>query len=238
MARIYTVHKGDTLSKIARVQLGDAKLAATLADFNGLPDPDQIFVGQQIQLPAKREMRTGTTAAVSRVAGGRPQQAAWTAPPHGFEAIRETFGDILDYIRDDGGIRPEWESEHMARAALPFPIPLSWDTSKHVTSIYCHKLVAPVFEAVFSEISARDMAHTIKTYGGCYNYRAKRNGVKPSTHSWGIAIDLNPNTNAMGTTGDMDPTLVDLFKTYGFVWGGVWAGRSKDPMHFQYCSGY
>ena len=53
-----------------------------------------------------------------------------------------------------------------------------------------------------------------------------------------IAIDLNVATNAMGTTGDMDPRLVALFEGYGFTWGGRWSGKNQDPMHFQYCSGY
>ncbi len=74
--------------------------------------------------------------------------------------------------------------------------------------------------------------------GGCYQYRAKRNGSKPSTHSWGIAIDFNVRSNAMGTAGDMDPRLVALMEGLGFVWGGRWTGANKDPMHFQYCSAY
>ncbi len=57
------------------------------------------------------------------------------------------------------------------------------------------------------------------------------------THSSGIAIDLNPETNRTGTPGDMDPQIVAVFKQHGFKWGGDWLGR-KDPMHFQYCSGY
>lgn len=229
MAKTYTIARRDTLASIARKQLGDVRLARALADYNGLPDAKQIFVGQRIELPGKRDLR----------APARPRELApWPAPPHGFEAIRDTFGDILGYIRDDGSIDPKWESERMVRAALPFPIPLAWNTSQSVTGIRCHKLIAPLVEAVFREIDAAGLKSAVKTYGGGYVYRPKRGQVKPSTHSWGIAIDLNPNTNAMGTAGDMDPRLVELFEGFGFTWGGRWSGRSKDPMHFQYCSGY
>lgn len=231
MAKPYTLEKGDTLAKIARAQLGDAALAATLADFNGLPDARQVFVGQRILLPSQRDMRPPAAA-------GMRARAPWPAPPHGFQAVRDTFGDILKYIRDDGGIDPKWETERMVKAALPFPVPLSWDTSKTVTSIRCHKLIAPLLEEVFRQVAAQGLKRAVKTYGGGYVYRPKRGQVKPSTHSWGIAIDLNPNTNAMGTAGDMDPRLVALFEANGFVWGGRWSGRFKDPMHFQYCSGY
>ena len=79
---------------------------------------------------------------------------------------------------------------------------------------------------------------SVKTYGGGYTWRMKRGQAKPSTHSWGIAIDLNARTNAMGSAGDMDPALVALFERHGFTWGGRWSGANKDPMHFQYCSGY
>lgn len=236
MARTYTIAKGDTLTKIARARLGDAALGARIADYNGLPDARQIFVGQQIQLPSARDLRSGPARAVGARTARAP--APWPVPPQGFQAIRDTFGDILQYLRDDGGIDPRWERERMVKAVLPFPIPLSWDTATSVTSIRCHKLIAPLVEEVFRRIDAQGLKGAVKTYGGGYVFRPKRGAVKPSTHSWGIAIDLNPNTNAMGTAGDMDERLVALFEGHGFTWGGRWSGRSKDPMHFQYCSGY
>lgn len=78
----------------------------------------------------------------------------------------------------------------------------------------------------------------IRTYGGCFNFRAKRSGSKLSTHAWGIAIDLNPETNAMGREGDMAPGIVKVFESFGFTWGGRWTGAGKDRMHFQFCSGH
>ena len=236
MARNYIVARGDTLTKIARARLGDPSLAKVIADFNGLPDARQIFVGQAIQLPSARDLRP--VVAAPAPADRRRGPPAWPAPPVGFQAVRDVFGDLLAYVRDDGSLAPAWETERMVKAALPFPIPLAWDTRQSVTGIRCHQLIAPLVEEVFRQIAAQGLQKAVQTYGGGYNYRPKRNGVKPSTHSWGIAIDLNPNTNAMGTAGDMDLRLAALFETYGFVWGGRWAGKGKDPMHFQYCSGY
>jgi len=105
----------------------------------------------------------------------------------------------------------------MVKPALPFPIRLAWDTSKNATAVRCHKRIAALIEEVFRQIAAQGLKSSVKTYGGGYDYRPKRNGVKPSTHSWDIAIDLNPNTNAMGTAGDMDPRLVALFEGRGFT---------------------
>ncbi len=118
-----------------------------------------------------------------------------------------------------------------SRLAWGNPAPLA-------TKIRCHKVVAPTMVQVFSAVERAGLKSAVRTYGGCYNYRPKRTGSRPSTHSWGIALDLNPGTNAMGTAGDMDPRLVELFREHGFKWGGDWTGRNKDPMHFQFCTGY
>jgi hypothetical protein len=104
--------------------------------------------------------------------------------------------------------------------------------------IYCHKLLTPVVSELFAKIASQGLTSEIRTFGGCFNYQPKRQSSKLSTHCWGIAIDLNPETNRQGSAGDMHPEIVALFREYGFKWGGDWSGKSKDPMHFQYCTGY
>lgn len=51
----YTVQSGDTLSKLAKAHLGDAKRYMEIFNLNKdvLKDPDLIKVGQKIQLPPK-----------------------------------------------------------------------------------------------------------------------------------------------------------------------------------------
>lgn len=53
--RTYTIEKGDTLSKIAKEQLGSANAWTQIFEANRdvLDDPDRIFPGQVIKLPAK-----------------------------------------------------------------------------------------------------------------------------------------------------------------------------------------
>jgi hypothetical protein len=36
----------------------------------------------------------------------------------------------------------------------------------------------------------------------------------------------------------MDAAVVAIFKEAGFTWGGEWQGSKRDPMHFQFCTGY
>jgi len=47
----YTVVKGDTLSAICRRFYGDSTLYGKLARYNNIPNPNLIYVGQQIRLP-------------------------------------------------------------------------------------------------------------------------------------------------------------------------------------------
>ena len=71
-------------------------------------------------------------------------------------------------------------------------------------------------------------------YGGAFNYRLIRGGKSLSTHSWGIAIDLDPERNGMGdSTFSMPDFAVEAFERRGWVWGGRWKGRGVDAMHFQ-----
>jgi nucleoid-associated protein YgaU len=51
--RTYTVHKGDTLSKIAAAQLGKASRWTEIASLNNIRDPNRINVGQVLNLPVK-----------------------------------------------------------------------------------------------------------------------------------------------------------------------------------------
>ncbi len=166
-----------------------------------------------------------------------PQDAALVAP-HGLKQIIATFGDVYDYIQPGGLLDPRWQVDYLATVAFPFPVPLSWDRSKSVDRMTCHKRMALVFASVFDLIIVRGLQPKILTFGGCFAFRQQRTGVKLSAHSWGIAIDLNTGNNAQGSPGDMDTGVIEIFRENGFEWGGDWSGKTHDPMHFQFCSGY
>jgi hypothetical protein len=145
---------------------------------------------------------------------------------------------IFSRIYTQNSLDPRWQTEQLATLPLPFPIVLSWDRSRHVERITCHKVLKLTLGAVFQAILKAGLQLKISSFGGCFSFRPQRSGKKLSTHSWGIAIDLNPESNAQGTTGDMDPSIVAIFTQAGFAWGGDWQGTVRDPMHFQFCTGY
>jgi len=159
-------------------------------------------------------------------------------PPRGLDEIIATFGDIFACIEPDHTLNPLWQVEYLERVMLPFALPLSWENSRSVTRFTCHKLLVPIFARVFDEIQSAGLQRKLTSFGGCFAFRPQRSGTKLSAHAWGIAIDLNPETNQQGTAGNMDPGIVTIFRQAGFEWGGSWQGRRRDPMHFQFCSGY
>lgn len=145
--------------------------------------------------------------------------------PHGLDAIQRTFGDPLSR---------GFEGEHIVLFTLPYPLKYGQFV---VTRSRCHRRLVPVFVGALRAIREAGLAAHAASYAGIYNARLQRGGSKLSTHAWGIAIDLNPATNQLGTKGSMDPGVVAIFKEHGFSWGGDFEGR-KDPMHFQFCTGY
>jgi hypothetical protein len=99
----------------------------------------------------------------------------------------------------------------------------------------CHRLVVPKFQTAFRNVVSRGLTGQLKTFDGCYDPRLKRGGNSWSTHSWGIAIDLNAPWNAFGQKNfEMTQEFAQCFKDVGFVWGGDWS--YSDAMHFQYAT--
>lgn len=62
-------------------------------------------------------------------------------------------------------------------------------------------------------------------------------GSHPSTHAWGIAIDLEAERYPLGSAARMPDDVVAVFHKAGFFYGGDFLAR-KDPMHFQFCTRY
>lgn len=126
---------------------------------------------------------------------------------------------------------------------LPYPMKLAWDKKTIVNKMRCHKLVAINFRKSFEQI----LAHYGKTkisklgidlYGGCFNYRAMRGGSDYSRHSWGIAIDLDPERNQLQWGKDKAEfakpeyeKLMEIFAENGFINLGV--EKNYDWMHFE-----
>lgn len=155
------------------------------------------------------------------------------------EEVVENFGNPRSYIRSDGTISSEWETQILDFAKLPGDgLVLSWDQKLRVKRFRCHKKLSRLFTEALKIIHGHpELWKTIDSFGGCYQWRAKRKskGTSLSRHCWAIAIDLDVLDNQMGTSGAMDPRIIEIFSEYGFLWGGNFSGKYKDPMHFEFC---
>lgn len=139
--------------------------------------------------------------------------------------------------------KPNEKGTYLEVIKLPYPMRIAWDTKTKVNSMRCHKLLKSNFLGVFNDLLAhygyeKIVELGIDLYGGCFNYRAMRGGTQWSTHSWGIALDLDPERNQLKETSatarfarpEYKP-MIDIFYKHGFVS----LGREKnfDWMHFQ-----
>lgn len=101
----------------------------------------------------------------------------------------------------------------------------------------CHKALIGRMTAALMEIYATLGREEFERqgwhlYGGCYNYRAKTGGSSLSTHSWGVAIDLNPSENYYAKTSTtFSAAAINIMEKWGFLSG--FRAWGKDAMHFQ-----
>ena len=146
------------------------------------------------------------------------------------EAVGEATGSLIGTmefkILDDGFIKPnkEWVNENIATTEVSI-----------LGEVTCHRLLIPQLQAALNEIVEAGLTELIRPddYGGCYVPRfIDRDPSLPlSMHAFGLAVDINVSTNLLGSEGDQDPRVVEIFERWGFEWGGRW--ERPDPMHFE-----
>lgn len=142
----------------------------------------------------------------------------------------------------DGRPNRAWEDANLVTIAPPYPMVLAWDVSAPVRGIRVHRRCAESLTRVLRRIAAiypaaadRERAR-VHLFGGSYSFRLMRGGARLSMHSWGCAIDLDPQRNGLGVPwrperGMMPVAVVEAFEAEGWVAGARW--RTADAMHFQ-----
>jgi len=131
------------------------------------------------------------------------------------------------------------------KCRLPIPFRIAWDMTQTVNRFSCHILVQDTFTEMFKEAvtyygPARYRELGLDIFGGCYNNRPMRGGSKPSTHAFGIAVDLWPQKNLLRethvTARFARPEYIpfwEIVERYGLV--SLGRERDFDWMHFQAC---
>lgn len=154
--------------------------------------------------------------------------------PKGLAELRQRFGEACNSRANDArSWLPSAVDRNVAGYVYYHPYlarNVGWNIRGHVNSAH------------------RNGAFDYGIYG--YACRLMRGGSSYSVHAWGAAIDTNTARNPWGQTYwngrgangvDYGRYLPDMFRApypgHRFYWGLNFSG-TKDPMHFQYVTGY
>jgi Putative peptidoglycan binding domain len=132
---------------------------------------------------------------------------------------------------------------HQKMLDLPFPMRIAWDKRVVIRRISIHEKVhasaGRAFAAIaqkYDEAARRNLG--IDLYGGSLNVRKMRGGSSYSMHSWGIAIDFDPERNQLKWGRDRARLAQPDAKAFWDCWeaeGWISLGRARDFdwMHVQ-----
>jgi hypothetical protein len=138
--------------------------------------------------------------------------------------IADAVGTFRYTVLSGGHIAPDpaWVAAHIATATVPI-----------LGSVTCNRAIFPQLIAALQDVQSQGLADTIHPgeYAGCYYPRFIAGTTSLSNHAFGLALDINAVENQRGTVGQMDRGVVEIFKHWGFTWGGDWG--YTDPMHFE-----
>ncbi len=139
---------------------------------------------------------------------------------------------------------PKDSTQNLKRLQLPFPMIIAWDEKVVVTSFLVNPIIHTPLGNVYNqllEVYDQDEINALRInrFGGCYNYRRKRNSNEWSSHAWAIAVDHDPVKNALAFNDKKASfskpafkPLIDVFYSNGFYNLGV--ESNFDWMHFEY----
>lgn len=126
---------------------------------------------------------------------------------------------------------------------IPFDMWIAWDKSLRACKMTLHTKVAASAERVLQAVAgiyspAERKAIGIDLFGGSLNVRKMRGGSSYSMHSWGIAIDFDPERNQLNWGRDKARLAQADAVPFWSEWekeGWLSLGRARnfDWMHIQ-----
>lgn len=132
-------------------------------------------------------------------------------------------------IGRDGLPTARWESRALTTINTPFAMRLAWDRETVIRKVRVHRSAAQALANAFHDCSLMGANWLslwgIDIFGCCYRFGMKEDGSGLSPHSYGIAIDLNPERHPLGQKWDGRRNMickeaVEIFAKHSFLWGG------------------
>jgi hypothetical protein len=203
-----------------------------LAKENGIdPGPVDGFWGPRTQYAY--DLLRNTLSERNRNTIFRPGEISIANPNNWPSQANEQF--LVDFYGPMG--------ENQVRIQLPYPHRLSWDRATVVNSFMCHRMVHDSLLRVLTKVREHYGRQEIKRlrldlWGGCLNIRAMRGGTRYSMHSWGIAVDYDPDRNRLQWGMDKAAFARPEYNDWWQFWeeeGWVSLGKARnfDWMHLQ-----
>lgn len=233
-------------TRLARLEPGQALLVDQVLE-------GEAFLGrtQWLRVANQQQYFWAGGARLDEAPVATPQPAAGEPAP---DVRRRSNGSILPLSQADlAGVFGAFQSQPGAkRGAVVISTP-GW-VQQHIValqhpllealgqgSVAVHRLALPHFQAVFDAIAQAGLADLLLTFDGSFVPRHKNwdpNNPELSSHSWGVAIDINARWNPAGSAPALPGRqgflgdLVPLFNARGFAWGGHFT-NNPDGMHFE-----
>ena len=149
--------------------------------------------------------------------------------PNSYKEASDRYGIIADSKWAD-------EAKWMGMYVVPDDLKANWTNTasgKGINKIYMNKDMIGPFGQAMDNIRTRGLTSELKTFDGCFMIRMVRgSSTVASTHSYGLAVDLNASENALGQVPQLSAEFVACFTDVGFIWGGNF--KRLDGMHFQW----
>jgi len=200
--------------------------------------------------------RASVEGALPVGSSGRLSWEMWDGP----QSIQPKKGELVKFfgIPGHGELDRRWYKENIVECHRSLGNQLPGVPSKWWVKI--HQVVEPYLREALRRAAESAPEYKIVRIGG-FVFRHKRHDpTKPlSTHSWGVAVDINPRENfsrrfrrgeapvawsdeymAIWPNG-VPRAFVEAFQSCGFAWGSDWDEdgestdhRYYDPMHFEW----
>ena len=208
----------------------------------------RLLLGMEQAIYAANKMEVGS---VDGLIGEqtRYMRMLWEAKKAGVEEEVSTFKDRIEAVRNTWPVQASVSKyygkvgENQTTLILPFPMKIAWDKTNIITKFSVHEKVHDSAKRCFDRIAdaydeeARKKLG-IDLWGGCLNVRKMRGGSSYSMHSWGIAIDFDPDRNQLRWGKDKARLAKKDCEMFWKIWeeeGWVSLGKARnyDWMHVQ-----
>lgn len=148
---------------------------------------------------------------------------------------KQNYDSMVKYYGEVG--------KNQTSLTLPYQMKLAWDLEAKVNKITCHEKVKDSLERIFKNTLdhyGKDAIEELRLdrFGGCLNVRKMRGGSSWSIHSWGAAVDLDPDRNQLKWGKDKAIFAKKEFEPFWKIveaegWVSLGRDRNYDWMHFQ-----